>query len=368
MAADIRALTGIRGVAAVTIVVYHFGKFHLDPHSDHIIWDVRHGYLAVDLFFMLSGYVMGYVYQDAFLTEPWKNYRTFLIKRVARLYPAYFAIGVLYFLKIAAGLTGEETFARFNALDWLGNILMLVGWGLHIYPLIGVSWASSAELGSYIALPVLMRYTLQKGVAWCLACVALAWLGIYLVSISGEGAAGRLDVVSVDSLLPLLRALVGFTIGLAIFRFAGHLDRLSGLVQDIFVVGLTALIVAEAVFVGNDLLVYLLSIPFVAFLSRDGRVALWLYGNRLVYHLGVISYSIYLIHPLFITFAERSSRHLGSISSTVPAYVLCVTVSMAAIWLLSYLSYRLVEDPGRKYVIDLFISKSTAKPAKAPAL
>src|SRR5271170_966684 len=145
MAADIRSLTGIRGVAAVIIVVYHFGKFHLDPSSGVIIWNVRHGYMAVDLFFMLSGFVMGLVYEDAFVSEPWKNYRTFLIKRVARLYPAYIVIGVFYFLKIAAGLTGEETFARFDVLDWIGNVLMLVGWGLHIYPLIGVSWASSAE-------------------------------------------------------------------------------------------------------------------------------------------------------------------------------------------------------------------------------
>ena len=67
-------------------------------------------------------------------------------------------------------------------------------------------------------------------------------------------------------------------------------------------------------------------------------------------HLGLISYSIYLIHPLFITFAERSSRHFDS---TVTAYALCVLTSFAAIWLLSYLSYRFVELPGRQFVTGL---------------
>jgi len=360
MAADIRSLTGVRGVAAVVIVVYHFGKFHLDRNAGTDVWDVPHGYMPVDMFFMLSGFVIGYVYGNAFLTEPWKNYRAFLIKRAARLYPAYLAICALYALKIALGLTGEETFARYSALDIVGNLLMLVGWGLHIYPLIGVSWASSAELGSYFAAPVLMRYALHKGIAAWAGCVALSLLAIYLISISGQGYSGPLDVVSVDSLLPLLRALAGFTLGLATFRFAGQLDRLSATVQDALVLIVLFAIVEAAVFITDDLLVYLLFIPFIALLSRDGRVAKLLFGNRLVYHLGVISYSIYLIHPLFLTFAERSSRHFGS---TVTAYVICVLVCFAAIWLLSYLSYRFIEIPGRQLVTGWFASK----PAIAPA-
>src|SRR5271155_250185 len=48
MKADIRSLTGVRGVAAVIIVIYHYGKFHLDHVND--VWAVPHGYLPVDLF------------------------------------------------------------------------------------------------------------------------------------------------------------------------------------------------------------------------------------------------------------------------------------------------------------------------------
>ena len=362
MPADIRSLTGVRGVAAVIIVIYHFGKFHIDRSSGAIVWNLPHGYLPVDMFFMLSGFVMGLVYQDAFVSEPLKNYRIFLIKRVARLYPAYLVIGAFYALKIALGLTGEETFARFNWFDGVGNLLMLNGWGLHIYPLIGVAWASSAEIGSYIALPVLMRYTIQRGVAWWSICVGLSLIAIYLISISGKGSSGPLDVVQNDSLLPLLRALAGFTLGLATFRYAGYLDRLSAAMQDVLVLIILILIFAAALLTTNDLPIYLLFIPFIAILSRDGRVAQLLFGNKLVYHLGVISYSIYLIHPLFVTFAERSSRHFGS---TVTAYAICVLVSFAAIWLLSYLSYQFVEIPGRRLVTDLFIPRAKAVPASA---
>jgi peptidoglycan/LPS O-acetylase OafA/YrhL len=360
MAADIRSLTGVRGVAAVIIVVYHFGKFRLDPASSITVWAVPHGYLAVDLFFMLSGFVIGYVHRDDFSEAALRNYKTFMIKRFARLYPAYIVIAAFYALKIALGLTGEETFARFNGFDIIGNLLMLVGWGLHIYPLIGVSWAASAEFGSYIAAPVLIKYTLQKGIASWTICVALSLFGIYLISISGKGSSGPLDVVQDSSLLPLLRAILGFTLGLATLRFAPYLDRLSALLQDALLVVVLASMLAAADLTTDDLPIYLLFIPLIAVLSRDGRVANFLFGNKLVYHLGLISYSFYLIHPLFLTFAERSSRHFGS---TLTAYVLCVLSSFAAIWLLSYLSYRFVEIPGRPFVIRLLSPRANAAPA-----
>jgi peptidoglycan/LPS O-acetylase OafA/YrhL len=362
MAADIRALTGVRGVAAVIIVIYHFGKFRLEPAIPVTVWSVPHGYLVVDMFFMLSGYVIGYVYADAFASGSTENYKTFLIKRFARLYPAYIVIAAFYALKIALGLTGEETFARFHTFDVIGNLLMLVGWGLHIYPLIGVSWASSAELGSYFVAPVLMRYTLRKSVAWWAASAALSSLAIVLISRSGQGSAGPLDVVANNSLLPLLRAIAGFALGLATFRFAARLDTLSATAQDILLAVIMAAMLAVAAFTPDDLPIYFLFIPFIAILSRDGRLAQLLFGNRLVYHLGIISYSIYLIHPFFLTFAERSSRHLGN---DLIAYVFCVLASMAAIWLLSYLSYRFVEIPGRQFVIRLLSPRTSTASAGA---
>jgi peptidoglycan/LPS O-acetylase OafA/YrhL len=355
MKAEIRPLTGVRGVAALIIVIYHYGKFHLDHVND--VWAVPHGYLPVDLFFMLSGFVIGYVYRDDLHPESSQNYKIFLIKRFARLYPAYIVISAFYVLKIGLGLTGEETFARFDWLDAIGNLLLLTGWGLNIYPLIGVSWASSAELGSYFAAPVLMKYTLEKDVRWWAACVVLSLIGICLISYSGQGASGPLDVVDRNSFLPLCRAIIGFTFGLATLRYVPYLDRLSATTQDVLVIAILALMIALAVFTAEDLPIYLLFVPFIAILSRDGRAAQALFGNRLVYHLGVISYSIYLFHPLFLTFAERSSRHFGS---TMTAYVLCTLACFAAIWLLSYLSYRFVEMPGRQFVIRLLSPRAAA--------
>jgi peptidoglycan/LPS O-acetylase OafA/YrhL len=350
MAADIRALTGVRGVAAAVIVVYHFGDVQLSTGGTASYFRIPYGYLIVDLFFMLSGYVMALTYRDAFAHLTGKTFANFMLKRVARLYPAYFVIGLFYIAKIAAGLSGEKL-DMYSAWDWTGNLLMMTGWGLYIFPVIGVAWAASAEMGSYLLLPILMAFTLRKGKLAAGLSVVAAFVAIYAVSISGRGSGGSLDVVNGNSFYPLLRAVAGFTLGLAIFRFADVIDRLSMSMQDALVIAILVAIFAVGVASPSDLLLYVLFIPLVAVLSRDGRLAQLLFGNALVYRLGIISYSIYLIHPLFVSFAVRTWRHFGE---TQAVYVAAASACFAAIWLLSELSYRFVEMPGRKAVVGWF--------------
>lgn len=128
---------------------------------------------------------------------------------------------------MALGWSGEETLDRFGLYDVAGNVLMLNGWGLHIYPVIGVAWAASAEMGSYLLLPLLLIGTLQRDPLVWFLCVLLSLSAIYAISVSGLGYSGPLDVVQAASTLPLLRAIAGFTLGLAIFRYADRLDRLT---------------------------------------------------------------------------------------------------------------------------------------------
>jgi peptidoglycan/LPS O-acetylase OafA/YrhL len=359
MAADIRALTGVRGVAAAVIVAYHFGDVELFGGGNLAYYRIDHGYLLVDMFFMLSGYVIALTYKDAFDSGGLKNFTTFMLKRVARLYPAYLVIAALYLAKIAAGLNGQDTLAMFSPYDYVGNLLMMNGWGFHIKPIIGVSWASSTEMGSYLLVPLLIALTIRRSPLICGLVVLAALAGIYAVSISGRGSGGPLDVVNGNSFYPLLRAICGFSIGFAIYRFSGALDKLSMTAQDVLLaVNLIAIITVMAFAVGDRVL-YLLFIPLVAVLSRDGRLAQLLFGNALVYRLGLISYSIYLIHPLFVSFAVRAWRDYGE---TRTVYLIASAICFAMIWLLAELSYRFVEMPGRKAVVDLFL----AKPQRAP--
>lgn len=356
MADDIRALTGVRGVAAAVIVVYHFGDVQLATGGTGSFFRIPYGYLLVDMFFMLSGYVMALNYRDAFKSLTATSFAQFMVKRVARLYPAYVVIGLFYIAKMAAGLSGERL-EMFTAWDWFGNLFMLSGWGLFILPVIGVAWAASAEMGSYLLLPLLMPWTQSRSRGIALLAVVAALAGVYAVSITGRGSSGPLDVVNGDSFYPLLRAVCGFAIGLAIFRFDALADRLSPLLQDVLVVALPIAIIAVGAADVGDRLMYLLFIPLVAVLSRDGRMAQLLFGNALVYRLGIISYSIYLIHPLFVSFAVRSWRHFGQ---TEGNYIVASLVAFAAIWVLAEVSYRLIEMPGRRALVSLLPARRKA--------
>jgi peptidoglycan/LPS O-acetylase OafA/YrhL len=360
MVKEIRALTGVRGVAAMIIVVYHFSDVHLYSGGVLQYFTIPHGYIAVDLFFMLSGFVIALVYRDAFAIAPFANYLDFWIKRVARLYPAYLAIGVLYVIKIALGLSGD-TFAQFSLYDIIGNILMLSGWGLHIHPVIGVSWAASSEMGSYVLAPLLIATIVRGNVGFAIAGVALSLVAIHAVEASGLGGSGPLDVTSGDSFYPLLRAIAGFALGQAIFRFSVSVRPLPMIFQDVLVALILLAIGVAAVLSTDDLPIYLLFIPLVAMLSYDGRLARLLFANGPIYDVGLISYSVYLLHPLFVSFAVRGWRDYGRTESS---YLVSTLICIAVIWLLSKLCYRFVEMPGRR-VIAQVLSPRKERVAKA---
>ena len=100
---EIRALTGLRGIAAIQVMVYHF-EWSV-PVTGPLTAFLNHGYLCVDLFFILSGFVMATVYGH--WSEPgwtWAKYHTFLAHRIARIYPLYvFLLGGIV-IGFAAGL------------------------------------------------------------------------------------------------------------------------------------------------------------------------------------------------------------------------------------------------------------------------
>lgn len=75
-------LDGLRGVAAVMVIIFHLFEAHAG--GSHLTQIINHGYLAVDFFFMLSGFVIGYAYDDR-----WNRMTvgTFFKRRIIRLHP-----------------------------------------------------------------------------------------------------------------------------------------------------------------------------------------------------------------------------------------------------------------------------------------
>lgn len=162
---DLRILTPLRGIAALWVVVYHFGGQYLPALQPEQAGQlVGKGYLAVDLFFMLSGFVLTHVYHAEFARFDPGRYRDFLAARIARLYPLHVLVLFAFVTTAIAGRLFEFVqtghFERLplegahSMLALLANLVMLQGldagelsWN---YP----SWSISVEFLAYLVFPL----------------------------------------------------------------------------------------------------------------------------------------------------------------------------------------------------------------------
>ena len=180
-------LDALRIVGAVMIVEFHFNRFiNLDGRWQLADDTIKSFSLIVDLFFVISGYVMAAIYTGR-LTSLAK-YGDFLKKRVARLGPLHWATMLVFIAVAVAGMAGwiqDRDPRRYDVACIVPNILFIHAWGVCKSQTWNfVSWAISAEMGMYIALPLLFWIT-GKGRA-VTAALALGSLAL-LAWISRDG-------------------------------------------------------------------------------------------------------------------------------------------------------------------------------------
>src|SRR5215217_3096190 len=128
MPLDLKPLTALRFAAAMWVVSYHFWP---DLAGAAIPMLVQKGYLGVELFFVLSGFILSHVYLQGF-GESRFRYGAFLWARIARVYPLHLAtllgVAALAVVASAAGLVMEHRLADWGAFP--ANLLMVHAWGL----------------------------------------------------------------------------------------------------------------------------------------------------------------------------------------------------------------------------------------------
>ncbi len=289
-----RALTGLRGVAALFVVFHHlYLREHL--HVPLLNTFAMRGYLAVDMFFVLSGFVMALSYGSWFAGS-WDlpTYLEFMKRRVTRLWPLHTAV-VLAVL----GMSALEGSWGFWPKMILANLLMVQGWGWS-QVIVSPTWSVSTEMLAYALFPLLAAMALHGGrrAAWVSAALAVAALVacVWLAPDRGAGRRGVLDIYDNWSVLPMLRCLGGFTLGLLTFRalqtpwvaaLARHPAAASG-----SALGVIMLLVGGA----PDGLVYAGLPPLIASLFTGAGPLQALLARTGPYRMGVLSFALYLVH------------------------------------------------------------------------
>lgn len=324
-------LDGLRGVAALLVVTRHVGVLATGvsfPES----------FLAVDLFFLLSGFVIAYAYDDR-LARPGFVVQ-FLGIRLIRLYPLYvlgLAVGVLY--RSISVLNGTEgwTAGRLGEAVLLGVLLVPTTplTAITGYALDRPTWTLLPEIVANMIYAVLFRWFSKAVLAAVVLCGAAGLVACRL-------AYGTLDAGWKFDQLPILASRLAFSFfgGVLLFKLVGDRRRTRPWAAWLCVAGVAAVLSfdpPEAFRPAYELVLVLGLLPLAVWVGcqcEPGHGA-----NQLFRFLGLISYAVYVLHQpagaLFSRLLERGIHlNMGNTAVADACLALFVVDLIVVTWLI----------------------------------
>ena len=336
----ITALTGLRGIAAWWVVFYHFREALSLPADSFLNLLLRNGHLAVDLFFVLSGFVVFISYGDRFSKVDSRSYSRFVLKRLARIYPLHLFVLLLFLLDPLAVylFSSVKSLAAYDPLYYLASLFLVQNWGWFDVPIWNVpAWSISTELGAYLIFPFaavfVKRYFNHAG--WHVVCVFVLCIVFSLAFFLGGYTSIGAGIVEMG----LFRCIVEFSVGLIL----GHYYFSKGWKGSFFYsYGIALALMLVFCSVVFDIPDYIFVVPvcvlIIAAFSGSNPQFGFVLSSRVFLYLGEISYSTYLIHYWIKGWIKFASDE----SDILHFFVYAVSVLLA-----SHVLYRFVEVPGR---------------------
>lgn len=355
--ADLRLLTALRAFAAMLVVLFHFGA-RAAPGSPLHTAIVERGQLGVDIFFVLSGFILAHVYLGRLAAGRFA-FGEFLAARIARLYPMHLA------MLAAAAAIGWLAMRHGQPLAIYGppmgldpvtgggwawhlaaNLVLVQAWGmLNGYYFNDVSWSISAEAAAYLLFPMIGVLALAFGNrAWLRLLAALALYACAQVAAEVAFGAGLGELTWNFG---ALRILPEFALGVAFYGLGTTHRPPTGVLGWLAPATIATVMLAMTLGAPVEVMPPLFGavILMLANCERDGLVPPARLLAPTVY-LGEISYSTYMLHLLLGTAAlNTAARLLGRDGQSLPTVAIAGTV--AIVLLASAVSYHLVELPGR---------------------
>lgn len=361
---EIRALTGLRGFAACLVMLYHFKFYNFLPAPVSNI--LHHGYLAVDLFFILSGFVMALTYTKYFSNGFTGNsYKSFLFRRMARVYPIYIATTLVSIIILSIYPEKADAGVEINIPDILANITMVQAWGFS-KSLTAPAWSISTEFLAYLLFPLLLSITLfcsrTKAILTALmsSCILLA-LSLTPETLIDFGKEGKpMNIWNEQSFGPVLRCVTEFTIGILCYRLFQSENRPAWLQKTITSYAITGVIVLLLMIPEADIVIVALFAPLLVNFSLSKNYITQLFGMAPLYHLGLISYSLYLCHlmtywikPFLRSYISQENFHHSELM------LICIQIVLSLA--IATILYSALEKPARNFLRQFYDKPQSAQ-------
>jgi peptidoglycan/LPS O-acetylase OafA/YrhL len=349
-------LDGLRGVAAIIVVTFHLAEPLSTSNLDKL---VNHGYLAVDLFFLLSGFVIGYAYDDRWIKM---SVGSFFKRRIVRLQPMVvlgMTLGALGFY-----FTDSTLWPLIHTVPvWKMLLVMLIGYTIlpvplsmdirgweEMHPLDSVGWSLFFEYIANILYAIGIWKFSKKALSILvvISAIVLAHLAITNGDVSG-GWTLNVDHVRIG----LTRTMYPFFAGLLLSRVAkpGHIKN-----AFLWCSLLVAIILympriggADHVWMNGiyESVCIIIVFPFIVYLGAS-RLIQSQRENRVCKFLGEISYPLYMVHyPLVYFYVAWISNHKGVTMVEVWPYALLVLVGAIV---LAYGALKWYDEPVRRWL------------------
>ena len=379
---EIPSLTPLRGVAALFVVAFHLRFYIPNLHYQQTAPLFMFGYLWVDFFFILSGFIIAHVY-GANLERGLSGfpYTRFLYLRWCRIYPLHAAVIAFFvaFELIAwalhaslAVVPGFEPFSQTHTLPGIATHLLLIN-SLHLHDKLlwnFPAWSISAEWIAYLAFPVL-ALALQRRTA------LVSWLGFVvllgLLNLLALTNGGRL---ALHHDWGAVRCLLEFSLGILVHEAYRRRSLDSLLRSDAaFALTLSWILFAMGQWL-RDILIVPVFAALVLCAARNEGLVKRAFATRPLRHLGEISYSIYMVNILIFQVVHFAWSAVGwgvfGANLSVGASWMVWLAAMGLVVAVSHASHRWIESPARAWLrcrtpLGSGAAREPLRPAVAPS-
>jgi peptidoglycan/LPS O-acetylase OafA/YrhL len=300
---EIHALNGARALPPLVLVLFHFCEQRGYFSVRAIDLFVGKGYLWVEFFFALSGFILIHVYGARFKMS---GYVTFLKTRLARLYPLHLAtllllLAFVWFTRAIAPLTGHTSIFDqpyhpiVSGITFVANLFLVQAWNLFPYLSWNApAWFVSVEFLLCILFPVyafLARGGRRRGILLIGAGIA------GLVALAATSGNDGLDITFHNG---IFRGMAGFAVGAGMAVVYRGLKRIDIHLVNVLQVGVLAGLIFSIYFggerhTGNDVVVAAWMMALIFVLALDKGVVARVFQTGVLTRLGEWSYAIYLV-------------------------------------------------------------------------